>query len=65
MVDLDKIVVDICREQLPEWNADSTSDPRLELHYTDAHAFLKVLRARASSRVVESSRVRRVRACVV
>ncbi|CAM9563460.1 unnamed protein product [Choristocarpus tenellus] len=25
---------------LPEWGAGVTDDPRLELHYTDAHAFL-------------------------
>lgn len=41
MVDIDKVVVDICREQLPEWNDGSTEDPRLELHYTDAKAFLE------------------------
>lgn len=41
MVDLDEIVVDVCREQLPEWNAGSTEDPRLELHYEDAHAYLR------------------------
>ena len=28
MVDLDKVVVDICREKLPEWNGGSTDDPR-------------------------------------
>lgn len=26
---------------LSEWGAGVTEDPRLELHYTDAHAFLK------------------------
>jgi spermidine synthase len=41
MVDLDKVVVDVCREWLDEWNAGSTEDPRLELHYDDAHAWLR------------------------
>lgn len=41
MVDLDKLVVDICREHLPEWNDGSTEDPRLDLHYDDAKAFLE------------------------
>ena len=41
MVDLDKIVVDVSREKLPEWNAGSTEDPRLKLHYTDAKAWLE------------------------
>lgn len=34
-------VVDICKEQLPEWNAGSTEDPRLELHFDDAKKFLE------------------------
>ena len=40
MVDLDKVVVDVSREQLPEWNAGSTEDPRLKLFYTDAYKWL-------------------------
>jgi spermidine synthase len=40
MVDLDKVVCDTSREFLPEWNAGSTEDPRLKLHYTDAFAWL-------------------------
>ena len=40
MVDLDRIVVDVSREQLPEWNDGSTEDPRLKLFYTDARAWL-------------------------
>lgn len=41
MVDIDEVVCNICREQLPEWNKGVFDDPRLEVHYTDAHAFLK------------------------
>ncbi|CAM9357383.1 unnamed protein product [Discosporangium mesarthrocarpum] len=40
MVDLDKVVVDVSKKMLPEWGAGAADDPRLELHYTDAHAFL-------------------------
>jgi spermidine synthase len=40
MVDLDKVVVDVSREHLPEWGAGCWDDPRLEMHYTDAHAWL-------------------------
>lgn len=41
MVDIDEIVCNMCREQLPEWNKGVFEDPRMEVHYTDAHAFLK------------------------
>lgn len=41
MVDIDEVVCNMCREQLPEWNKGVFEDPRLEVHYTDAHAFLK------------------------
>lgn len=37
----EQLVVDTSKEMLPEWGAGVTDDPRLELHYTDAHAFLK------------------------
>ncbi|MES1908226.1 MAG: hypothetical protein MHM6MM_001200 [Cercozoa sp. M6MM] len=41
MVDLDKAVVDVSAELLPEWGDGCLDDPRLELHYTDAKAFLE------------------------
>ncbi|CAM9426523.1 unnamed protein product [Ascophyllum nodosum] len=41
MVDLDKLVVDTSREVLPEWGAGVFDDPRLEVHYADAHAYLR------------------------
>mmetsp|Transcript_16879 Transcript_16879/g.20716 ORF Transcript_16879/g.20716 Transcript_16879/m.20716 type:complete len:304 (+) Transcript_16879:1-912(+) len=40
MVDLDGLVVDVCKEKLPEWNANSTDDPRLTVHIGDARTFL-------------------------
>jgi thermospermine synthase len=41
MVDIDEAVCDLCRKELPEWSDGCFEDPRLEVHYTDAHAFLK------------------------
>lgn len=41
MVDLDEVVVDICKEKLPEWGAGCTEDPRLEVVCTDAYKWLK------------------------
>ena len=31
----------ICRKELPEWNAGAYEDPRTEVHYEDAKAFLE------------------------
>lgn len=36
-----QVVVDTSRDVLPEWGAGVLDDPRLDLHYTDAHAFLR------------------------
>ncbi|GBG33969.1 Spermidine synthase [Hondaea fermentalgiana] len=41
MVDLDQKVVELCKEHLPEWNDGCTEDPRLEVIYDDAHAYLQ------------------------
>jgi len=41
MVDIDKQVVDLCREYLPNHHQDSFDDPRLELHHMDALEFLE------------------------
>jgi len=41
MVDIDKVVCDICRQEMPEWNQGVFEDPRLTVYYDDAHAFLK------------------------
>ena len=40
MIDLDKEVVELCREYLPGHHQGALDDPRLELHYADAGAFL-------------------------
>jgi len=40
MVDLDEQVVQICKEMLPEWNNGCVDDPRLEIVYDDAYAYL-------------------------
>lgn len=41
MVDLDEVVIDVCKQYLPEWGGDKvTSDPRLELIVGDAYAYL-------------------------
>lgn len=41
MVDIDQVVCDICRKEMPEWNQGVFEDPRLTVYYEDAHAFLK------------------------
>ena len=41
MVDIDKQVVDLCREYLPNHHQGSFDDPRLDLHHMDALKFLE------------------------
>lgn len=41
MCDIDELVVRVCAEKLPEWGRGCLEDPRLEVHYTDAYAFLE------------------------
>jgi spermidine synthase len=41
MVDIDEVVCNICKEQLPEWGAGAWDDKRMEVHYDDAKAFLE------------------------
>ncbi|CAI5741636.1 unnamed protein product [Hyaloperonospora brassicae] len=41
MVDIDELVCTMCRKEMPEWADGAFEDARLEVHYTDAHAFLK------------------------
>jgi spermidine synthase len=41
MVDLDKVVLDVCKEHLPEWGGQKVaSNPRLELIIGDAYEYL-------------------------
>ena len=41
MVDLDREVVELCREHLPAHHQGAFDDPRLTLHYQDAVAYLR------------------------
>ena len=41
MVDIDEKVVNICRHFLPSWHQNSFDDPRAELHFADARAYLE------------------------
>ena len=41
MVDLDREVVDLCREYLPNHHQGSFDDPRVALHHEDARAYLQ------------------------
>jgi spermidine synthase len=41
MVDIDKELVDFCREYLPQWSNGAFEDKRVELHYEDARAYLR------------------------
>ena len=41
MVDIDKQVIDICREHLPSIHQGSFDDPRLQLNFADARLFLE------------------------
>ena len=36
-----QLVVDTSRDVLPEWGAGVLDDSRLEVHYSDAHAYLR------------------------
>jgi len=41
MVDIDRELVDLCREHLPSWHAGAFDDPRVNVHYGDARAFVE------------------------
>lgn len=41
MVDIDREVVEMCAEYLPEWNAGAFQDPRVELVFCDAREYVK------------------------
>ncbi len=40
MVDIDKELVDMAREHLPEWHQGAFDNPRTTMHYTDARQWL-------------------------
>jgi spermidine synthase len=41
MLDLDREVVELCRRYLPQHHQGSFDDPRVELHHSDARAYLQ------------------------
>lgn len=41
MVDLDEVVVQVSRKELPEWGDGAMEDTRLEVYYEDAKAYLE------------------------
>ena len=41
MVDIDEVVCNICKEQMPEWGAGAWDDARFEVHFEDAKAYLE------------------------
>lgn len=41
MVDIDQVACEMCLEHLPEWADGCFEDPRLEVHYEDALAWLR------------------------
>ena len=41
MVDLDREVVELCRQHLADFHRGAFDDPRLELHHDDAYAYLE------------------------
>jgi spermidine synthase len=41
MVDIDRELVELCRELLPEWHQGCFSHPRAQLHYGDARAYVE------------------------
>lgn len=43
MIDIDRRVVELCREYLPEWSQGAFDDPRVEVFYEDAFKKLKDL----------------------
>jgi len=40
MVDIDKEVIDLCKEYMPQWNAGAYDDPKVKLLFEDARKYL-------------------------
>ncbi|MBU2547242.1 MAG: polyamine aminopropyltransferase [Proteobacteria bacterium] len=55
MVDIDKQLVDLCREHLPEWSRGAFEDPRTELRFGDGRAYLEDTRERFDVILVDLS----------
>ena len=41
MVDLDREIIDICKQHLPSWHAGAFKDSRLDLKFDDARAYME------------------------
>ncbi|HZK24765.1 MAG TPA: polyamine aminopropyltransferase [Oscillospiraceae bacterium] len=41
MVDIDREVVELCKEYLPEWHQGAFENPKVQVHYMDARKYLK------------------------
>ncbi|HAA37379.1 MAG TPA: spermidine synthase [Firmicutes bacterium] len=41
MVDIDREVVELCKEYLPEWHQGAFEDPKVRVHYMDARKYLQ------------------------
>lgn len=44
MVDIDRELVELCKAHLPSWHAGAFEDPRVQVHYGDARAFVEQTR---------------------
>jgi len=55
MVDIDKELVEICREHLPTWHLGAFDDPRVRLHFQDARKFVQETDERFDVIVVDLS----------
>ena len=53
MVDIDREVVELCREYLPDHHRGAFDDPRMELHHADALAFLEETTERFDVAVID------------
>ena len=41
MVDIDREVVELCKEYLPQWHQGAFENPKVQVHYMDARKYLK------------------------
>ncbi|MCR3923554.1 MAG: polyamine aminopropyltransferase, partial [Firmicutes bacterium] len=41
MVDIDREVVELCKEYLPQWSQGAFENPKVQVHYMDARKYLK------------------------
>ena len=41
MVDIDREVVELCKEYLPEWSQGAFENPKVQVHYMDARKYLQ------------------------